>query len=50
MFIMQATVSNWHFLRSSTFLDNFMLFIDSFLQLVELLEFFLRHRYNSRKN
>ena len=32
-----STVSNWHFLRRSTFLDNLNLFIDSFSQLVELL-------------
>ena len=47
---MQATVSNWHFLRSSTFLDNFMLFIDSFLQLVELFGFFYVTDTISRKN
>ena len=34
---MHATISNWHILRISTFLDDFKLFIDSFSQLVELL-------------
>ena len=36
-FTMHATVSYCHFLCSSTFLDNLKMFIDSFLQLVELL-------------
>ena len=36
-FTMHATVSKWHVLRSSTFLHNWKLFIDSFSQIVELL-------------
>ena len=39
-FTMHATVSNYHFFRSCTFLDNLKLLIDSFSQIVELL--FLR--------
>ena len=40
-FTMHATVSNWHHLRSSTFLDNIKLFIDLFSQLVEYYYFYV---------